>query len=61
VTARTGTTPIDVDLTDNNRYLYTLNAGSDSISIHRVERDGSLTALGTVADLPATTVGLTAS
>jgi 6-phosphogluconolactonase (cycloisomerase 2 family) len=61
VTGRTGTGPIDLDLTDGSRYLYTLNSGSHSISIHRVEHDGSLTALGTVDGLPTAAAGLAAT
>lgn len=61
VTATTGQGPIDVDLSRDGRYLYTLNTAADTISIHRYESDGSLTAVGSVAGLPASAVGLAAS
>lgn len=62
ITGSTGgqdTIPIDMALSNNSRYLYVLNAGSDDIVSYRVQSDGSLTTLGSIA-VPATSVGLTA-
>jgi len=58
-TAVVGAGNIDLALSGNSRYLYELN-GNRSISGFRVEADGHLTAVGTVAGLPASTVGLVA-
>ena len=58
-TAVVGGGNIDLALSGNSRYLYQLN-GNRSISGFRVEADGHLTAVGTVAGLPASTVGLVA-
>lgn len=44
-----GSTPIDMALSSNSRYLYTLNAGSDALSAFRVDADGSLQALSGVS------------
>lgn len=51
--------PIDMALSNNSRYLYTLNAGSDTIGAFRVAADGSLRALPGV-NLPDGANGLTA-
>ena len=61
MTATTEGGPIDFDLTGNSRYLYTLNGASDSISVHRVDADGSLVPIGVATGIPATTVGLAAA
>ena len=58
-TAVVGAGNIDLALSGNSRYLYQLN-GNRSISGFRVEADGHLTVVGTVAGLPASTVGLVA-
>jgi len=58
-TAVVGAGNIDLALSGNSRYLYQLN-GNRSISGFRVGADGQLTAVGTVAGLPASTVGLVA-
>jgi DNA-binding beta-propeller fold protein YncE len=55
-----GTTPTDVALSRDSRFLYDLNAGAHTIAGFRVERDGSLVALGSVAGLPPGAVGLAA-
>jgi len=53
--------PIDMALSRNSRYLYTLNAGGQSITIYRVNNGhGDLTPLGSVAGLPASANGLAA-
>jgi len=58
-TAVVGGGNIDLALSGNSRYLYQLT-GSRSISGFRIEADGHLTAVGNVAGLPASTVGLVA-
>lgn len=44
-----GTRPLDMDLSDDGRFLYTLNIGDDTISTFRVLPDGSLSHLEAVA------------
>lgn len=55
-----GSGPIDMSLTRDSRFLYTLNAGSGSLSAFGVGRDGSLTAIPGVGGLPPGTNGLAA-
>jgi 6-phosphogluconolactonase (cycloisomerase 2 family) len=44
----TGTNPLDMDLSDDGRFLYTLNIGTNTISTFRVGPDGSLKLLGAI-------------
>lgn len=44
-TGATGSMPIDMDLSADGRFLYTLDAGAGGISAFRVRADGSLMAL----------------
>lgn len=64
VTASTGTgsMPIDMALSSNSEYLYSLNSGNGSISAFRVNGDGSLTTVNTttISGLPTGTTGLLA-
>ena len=55
-----GSTPIDLALTDNGRFLYSLNSGSNTIGAFRVHADGSLVPLPFVDGLPAGANGLAA-
>jgi 6-phosphogluconolactonase (cycloisomerase 2 family) len=55
-----GSRPIDMALSVNSRYLYTLNGGNNTISAFRVGRNGSLHPLPGVSSLPATANGLAA-
>jgi 6-phosphogluconolactonase (cycloisomerase 2 family) len=55
-----GSTPIDMALSVNSRYLYTLNAGNGSISGFRVDSNGALHAITGVSDLPPAANGLAA-
>ncbi len=55
-----GTSPTDMGLSNNSRFLYVLTSGSHGISGFTVNSDGSLTATGSVSGLPAGTVGLAA-
>ena len=58
-TALVGGGNIDLAVSGNSRFLYQLN-GNRSISGFRIESDGHLTAVGNVAGLPASAVGLAA-
>lgn len=53
-----GTRPLDMDLSDDGRFLYTLNIGNSSISTFRVLPDGGLDHLGAEGGLPAGVNGL---
>lgn len=55
-----GTAPLDMDLSDDGRHLYTLNIGNGSVSTFRVGSDGSLTETSTRAGLPTGVNGLAA-
>lgn len=59
-TAGAGAAPIDMARSRNGRFVYALNAGDDSISIFKVQADGSLSPLDTVTGLPPSTNGLAA-
>jgi 6-phosphogluconolactonase (cycloisomerase 2 family) len=56
----TGSGPIDMSLSVNSRYLYTLNGGNGTISAFRVGHDGSLNPLSGVDGLPPAANGLAA-
>lgn len=53
-----GMTPLDLDLSENGRYLYVLAAGSHGIVELEVDSDGALTQIGAQANIPATAAGL---
>jgi 6-phosphogluconolactonase (cycloisomerase 2 family) len=55
-----GSAPIDMALSNNSHYLYTLNSGNNTISAFRVGAHGDLYDLPGVSDLPAGTNGLVA-
>jgi 6-phosphogluconolactonase (cycloisomerase 2 family) len=55
-----GSGPIDLALTDNGRFLYSLNSGTNTIGAFRVQGDGSLAPLPFAAGLPAGANGLAA-
>jgi len=46
--AGTGNTPLDLSTTRNGRFLYALDPTNGTVDMFHVERDGSLTDLGTV-------------
>ena len=58
--ATTGATPIDAAVSNDDRFLYVLTAGDQSISQYRIAADGSLTSLGAIGGLAASSVGLVA-
>jgi 6-phosphogluconolactonase (cycloisomerase 2 family) len=53
-----GSTPIDVVITQNGKYLYNLNSGTHTISGFRIQADGSLAPLPFAIDAPVTASGL---
>lgn len=55
-----GTRPLDIDLSDDGRFLYSLNIGNNTISAFRIGPHGSLTHLGFTADIPEGSNGLAA-
>jgi len=55
-----GSSPIDLALSNGNRYLYSLDSGSGTITAFRVASDGSLEALARVSGIPAGANGLAA-
>ena len=55
-----GSAPIDLALTDNGRFLYSLNSGTNTIGAFRVHSDGSLSRLPFTGGLPSGANGLAA-
>jgi 6-phosphogluconolactonase (cycloisomerase 2 family) len=55
-----GTNPLDMDLSDDGRHLYTLNIANGTISTFRVGPHGSLTETSTVGGVPTGVNGLAA-
>jgi 6-phosphogluconolactonase (cycloisomerase 2 family) len=56
----TGTRPLDMDLSNDGRFLYTLNIGNDTISTFRVMPDGALEHLDATGGVPTGANGLAA-
>ena len=56
----TGTSPLDMDLSEDGHFLYTLDIGTHMISVFRVKRDGSLRLLPAIGGVPDGAVGLAA-
>jgi 6-phosphogluconolactonase (cycloisomerase 2 family) len=54
-----GSGPIDMALSNNSRFLYTLNGGDHTIGAFRVHADGSLSPLPGAGGIPAGANGLT--
>ncbi len=53
-----GTSPADLATSADGKFLYVLNGASDSLSVFRIGRGGSLTVLPGVTGLPGPGVGL---
>lgn len=53
-----GTAPVDMAVSHDGRYLYTLNVGSDEIVTLEVANDGSLARIATTGGLPDRATGL---
>ena len=47
-----GSTNLDIAISANGRYLYTLNSGAGAIGIFAIQQDGTLVSLGETGDLP---------
>jgi len=60
IIATTGITPGDITLSNNSKFLYNLNSTSHSITMFKVNDDGSLDAIGSVNNLPVGAVGIAA-
>lgn len=58
VTGTTGGKPSDLAFTQNGQFLYDLAGGANKLAAFRVQADGSLEALASPADVPATANGL---
>ncbi|MDP1680227.1 MAG: beta-propeller fold lactonase family protein [Burkholderiales bacterium] len=56
----TGSAPLDIAFSDNNRYIYTLNNGTHSLGAFRVQANGGLVALPGANGLPIGANGLAA-
>jgi hypothetical protein len=48
-----GSANLDITVSADGGYLYSLNAASGAIGIFQIEHDGRLTNFGTVGGLPA--------
>ena len=59
-TTGAGSKPIDMALSNNSRYLYSLNSGNGTISAFRINANGSLHALSGLNGIPAGANGLAA-
>jgi 6-phosphogluconolactonase len=58
----TGSSPIDMALSNNSEYLYALGAGTHTISVFRIDNiTGALTSVQTVTGLPDFAAGLAAN
>jgi 6-phosphogluconolactonase (cycloisomerase 2 family) len=62
ITASTGagSVPIDLAMSDNGRYLYSLSSKNHTLNEYRVEADGGLVAIGSLTNLPPSMNGLAA-
>jgi 6-phosphogluconolactonase (cycloisomerase 2 family) len=60
ITAVSGATPIDLAVSPERGYLYSLAAGSHTINIYSINSDGSLTTMPALSGLAAGTAGLVA-
>jgi 6-phosphogluconolactonase len=59
-TTGAGSSPLDAALSANSKFLFVLNAGTNTISVFEVGSDGSLGSVQTVPGLPAGAVGMAA-
>ena len=59
-TTGTGSTPTDLGLSGNSRFLFALNPGATNIAGWRIAEDGSLTFTGVAPGIPASASGLAA-
>jgi 6-phosphogluconolactonase (cycloisomerase 2 family) len=55
----TGSSPLDMAVSNNSQYLYVVSKGTNTISVFRIDNGhGGLTAVETINGLPASVVGL---
>jgi 6-phosphogluconolactonase (cycloisomerase 2 family) len=59
-TTGAGSKPVDMALSNDSRYLYSLNSGNGTVSAFRVNANGTLQALPGASGLPASANGLAA-
>jgi 6-phosphogluconolactonase (cycloisomerase 2 family) len=50
-----GSVNLDIALSADGKYLYTLNSGAGNVGIFAVQPDGTLTSLGSAGDFPVFT------
>ena len=50
-----GTVNLDIAISADGKYVYTLNSGAGNVGIFAVEADGTLKSLGTAGDFPVFT------
>ena len=60
ITVASGTTPIDLAVSPERGYLYSLAGGSHTINIYAINSDGSLTTQPALSGMPAGASGLVA-
>lgn len=60
ITATTGSGAIDLAVTPDRGFLYSLAGGSHTVNIFAINADGSLTGLPALPNVPASAVGLAA-
>lgn len=60
ITAFIGMSHLDTSFYNNSKYLYVLNAGSQSIGVYAVSNDGDLNGVQNLPGLPAGATGLAA-
>ncbi|MEO8552594.1 MAG: beta-propeller fold lactonase family protein, partial [Kofleriaceae bacterium] len=60
ITATSGMTPIDLAVSPERGYLYSLAGGSHTINIYSINSDGSLATMPALSGLPAGASGLAA-
>lgn len=53
-TLPSGSTNLDLAISTDGKFLYTLNSGTGTINIFGINQDGSLTSLGDIGRLSAT-------
>jgi 6-phosphogluconolactonase len=47
-----GSTNLDIAISSDGKFVYTLNSGSGEIGVFEVESDGTLNTLGTAGQFP---------
>lgn len=55
-----GSVPIDIAMSNNSRYIYSLNAGNGTLGAFRIRSDGALVPMPGISGIPAGANGLAA-